>query len=531
MSHIAQQNPAAELRLTVPLLIWGGNDSMLDLTQLMRQLDDLAGRQPERLMNDAIELVKRANRIPMEAQNRALLLERAVRCQQFLLEKHRAARRQIGQLVASDSLGSERLLLLTEEIGFGYKRLLLSQAETFASVDEQAQTLHGAITALSQQLLLCLDLRRARSRSLWGEFHRLFHYAERMKTENQQFRDVDGAVDAKLSGLYLRVVLTFAADPHALSLSEHWILQPYLARWCDEVRLAPSIQPASVSHPDSAVVDLRALDINVLLKRVQQHHLQISAGSPAQTVGFEPHVSAAQALRLIDHLLDRWGQKRQRGAERRVCRMTVALVIGFLAIYRYLRGQLSSREPSSAHSLIDTVMENESDNGAALRLPADYQGTVPVVGELVLMAERSGFGPVRQTLGWVRWNRLSPRGEMSFGLEYLHATAHAVDLDQFDGSTLSASQRQALLLVRSADESLPFSLIAQPHIYRPDRSLRLAFAHRIELQQAVAGRMIVSNGSYDHFLLEGDLDVTQAISDEIIEIDYDPFPFNLGSSS
>ncbi len=196
MSHIAQQNPAAELRLTVPLLIWGGNDSMLDLTQLMRQLDDQAGRQPERLMNDAIELVKRANRIPMEAQNRALLLERAVRCQQFLLEKHRAARRQIGQLVASDSLGSERLLLLTEEIGFGYKRLLLSQAETFASVDEQAQTLHGAITALSQQLLLCLDLRRARSRSLWGEFHRLFHYAERMKTENQQFRDVDGAVDA-----------------------------------------------------------------------------------------------------------------------------------------------------------------------------------------------------------------------------------------------------------------------------------------------------------------------------------------------
>lgn len=531
MSHIAQQNPAAELRLTVPLLIWGSHDNTLDLTQLMRQLENPAGRQPDRLLNDAIELIKRANRIPMEDRNRALLLEHVGRCQQFLLEKHRAARRQIGQLVTSDGLGSERLLLLTEELGFGYKRLLLSQAETFASVDEQAGALHGAITALSQQLLLCLDLRRARSRSLWGEFHRLFHYAERMKMEHQQFRDVDGAADVKLSALYLRIVLTFAADPHALSSNEHWILQPYLARWCDEVCLAPSIQPASVTHPERAAVDWRALDINPLLKRVRQHRLQISAGEPPAELGFEPYLSATQVLRLLDHLLERWGQKRQRGAERRVCKMTVTLAIGFLAIYRHLRGELSSREPSSAHSLIDAAMENESDDGAALRLPLDYQGTVPAVGELVLMAERSGLGPLRQTLGWVRWNQLNPRGEMSFGLEYLHATAHAVDLDQFDGSTLSASQRPALLLVRSLDESLPFSLIVQPNIYRPDRSLRLSFARRVELQQAVAGRMIVSNGSYDHFLLEGELDVELATSDEIIEIDYDPFPFNLGSNS
>ncbi|HNI65679.1 MAG TPA: hypothetical protein PLK97_08050, partial [Pseudomonadales bacterium] len=72
MNRITQASPAAALQLTVPLLIWGSHDNTLDLTQLMRQLDDPAGRQPERLMSDVFDLVRRSNRIPMEDQSRAL---------------------------------------------------------------------------------------------------------------------------------------------------------------------------------------------------------------------------------------------------------------------------------------------------------------------------------------------------------------------------------------------------------------------------------------------------------------------------
>jgi hypothetical protein len=43
MNHITQASPTAALQLTVPLLIWGSHDNTLDLTQLMRQLDDPAG--------------------------------------------------------------------------------------------------------------------------------------------------------------------------------------------------------------------------------------------------------------------------------------------------------------------------------------------------------------------------------------------------------------------------------------------------------------------------------------------------------
>lgn len=531
MSHITQANPAAALQLTVPLLIWGSHDNTLDLTQLMRQLDDPAGRQPQRLLSDALDLVRRANRIPMEDQSRALLLDRASRCQQFLLAQYRLARRQVGPSVRSDSAESERLLRLTEELGFGYKRLLLSQIETFAPIEQQALTLRGAITTLSQQLLLCLDLRRARSKSLWGEFHRLFHHAERIKVEHRQFREVEGA-GSNLHNLYLCTVLTFAADPYALPAHEHWLLQPYLTRWCNLVQLESAMQSPALGQSSRMAVDLRGLELAPLLKQVQQHRFQLAAGEQsAQALGFEAQVSTDQALRLLDHLLERWGQKRQRGAERRACQMTVMLTVGLMSIYRSLRGSVTGQQQASAQLQFDAVMENESDGGAALRLPADYRGTLPTVGELVLLARRSGFDPVQPMLGWVRWQQQSPRGEISFGMEYLHSTTQPVELDQFDGSTLSASQRPALLLVRSGGESLPFSLIAQPHLYRCDRSVRLAFANRVETQQAVAGRMIARSGSCDHFQLEGELEVDSTLPDEVIEIDYDPFPFNLGSLS
>jgi len=532
MNHITQASPAAALQLTVPLLIWGSHDNTLDLTQLMRQLDDPAGRQPERLMSDVFDLARRANRIPMEDQSRALLLDCAGRCQQFLLVQYRAARRQIGMAASSNDGQSERLLRLTEELGFGYKRLLLSQIETFAPVEQQAVTLRGAITALSQQFLLCLDLRRARSKSLWGEFHRLFRHAERIKVENRQFREVDGAAGTNLHGLYLRTVLTFAADPYALPANEHWLLQSYLARWCSLVRLESAMQPPSFSQSSRMAVDLRGLEIGPLLKQVQQHRFQLAAGEQSvQALGFEAQVSTDQALRLLDHLLERWTQKRQRGAERHACQTTVTLTVGFMSIYRCLRGSVTGQQEASTQLQFDAVMENESDGGAALRLPTDYRGTLPAVGELVLLAKRGGFDPVRPMLGWVRWQQRSPRDEISFGMEYLHSTTQPVELDQFDGSTLSASQRPALLLVRAPGESLPFSLIAQPHIYRSDRTVRLAFVQRIETQQAVAGRMIARSGGCDHFQLEGDLDVDSTLPDEVIEIDYDPFPFNLGSLS
>ncbi|NOX76926.1 MAG: hypothetical protein GXP17_10020 [Gammaproteobacteria bacterium] len=343
----SKQDPAQHIPTTGEIATWLGT---LDLDDSPNSYSQILG------------LLQRYNRLLLPAAERfhtiRLLQPAIISLLQPLQEQVR--NKPLPLSTKQQSL-AEQVHLLLEEMSFAFK-LVVNDAICLAddvtghlSHNDFLLALRQAIVQLGLLLLERYAMYAPAPPGLWGELHRLYHFAERNGLHTMTLEaDADSADPlTTVKHTYLRVVLLALAEPNHLGQGQAERVYRYLESWTADCRLlnrketAVNIGDIMVDLADDRApvvaagytrfrpVEGRFLDISPLQQRLHEATLC----SNTETEQTSPSLALVERIHqdFLDQLMTAWAGRSERGHERSPNHQDRVLVcVGLGAIHHFM---------------------------------------------------------------------------------------------------------------------------------------------------------------------------------------------------
>ncbi len=344
---------------------------------------------------------------------------------------------------------------LLEECCAGYKAVVLDVVRSDVVVDaahtRMRDAMVRAVEFLGQRLVLAYLVYEDPPAGVWGELHRLYHFAEQKGVEGIR---VEHIADQSVRDLYLRAVLMAMANPYHLMQGEALEVYQHLRKWA----LAAQIQlfeEATDSAGSSEAVGQFYVDLasenppgyhfegEALAQSARVVQLQEVVKIVADAVKklmLNKHLDIATRMQrdLLRRLRNAWGCRSERKAQRVPQQCTAVVAAGLNACHHFLSGEQEF---------------------------APEQGEVELHGDSFKKKETLSLVPLDdehwkddETLGKLERGVLKPRA-YGFDVEDketdIWKKAHTVQLAGKTGLEASVEQRtlQSLVRLECRDES------------------------------------------------------------------------------
>lgn len=248
-----------------------------------------------------------------------------------------------------------RVQRLLAEQCFSYKRVVLDLAvrqPDDTTLVPLREALLQAVRLLALRILHAFSVYMPAAPGVWGELHRLYHYAERIDVARTR---VEHLADQSIGDIYKRIVLLSLANPFHLMQGEVRGAYEKLAKWALACRIrhpeeypseAPSAFYAQRFYVDLATdaaptygfigdqsppVDARVLDIQPVVQIVEGLIRQM-------TLKGQLPVRERLERDLLRRLRNAWSGRPQRAAERALQQRDVDIVGGLRASHHAIGG-------------------------------------------------------------------------------------------------------------------------------------------------------------------------------------------------
>lgn len=246
---------------------------------------------------------------------------------------------------------------LLAECCAGYKAVVVDLVRAEAVVDASHTRMRDAMVRateyLGQRLVLAYLVYEDPPAGVWGELHRLYHFAEQKGVEGLR---VEHIADQSVRDLYLRAVLMAMANPYHLMQGEALEVYRYLRKWA----LAASIQLPDEEAQDAVrveqggqfYVDLAGehppayhfaedAPLSASARVVQLQEMVKIVAESVKKLMLNKHLDMAARMRrdLFRRLRNAWGCRSQRQAPRIPQQCTAVVAAGMSACHHFLSGE------------------------------------------------------------------------------------------------------------------------------------------------------------------------------------------------
>ncbi|MCU7937783.1 MAG: hypothetical protein KZQ64_04865 [gamma proteobacterium symbiont of Bathyaustriella thionipta] len=412
-------------------------------------------------------LLVEVNRLDLPVKERIAFLE-ALHEPVMILIEH-LAKKYLGSglpLAEDKSKYVHKVNSFWSEMATAYKIIIDDLSEnrfltSFMNQKDLACALYHVLFYLTGQLYSNYTLYSACTENVWRDIHQLFHFSSKRKLSS---KTIKGKVSQQqtIEALYKKILLFSLANPYHLSAHEMkqvWLLLDNYSSFADVVLDSEKVLKKDYPFIIMAYSDQAPLIHS--LKKPDIHVPDINFPSVSSSIWglatkkLIKKVSKTNKFTdisnsLLKCLLRSWSGESLRAESRSEMIEPVVVALGVSCISQFLSQidikpkilRLDTKKShklkvtSSIYSLFQAYLIDESKSGFRVKLSQHAEKPItPNIGEVIAIKHiDNGIH-----IGYLRWMRENPEGEVEFGIEHLSTMAEPVQLTR-DSDTLSQSQ-------------------------------------------------------------------------------------------